>query len=378
VTGPRLWGRRLLVLALLLGLGLAGAVGFQVWKRRQPIRAFAEFPLSNWCRLAFPDESTLVAFWSSESPDVVHEAVHSIGGDTAALITETWFETPNEHIPPVLCRQRALCLSDAERVLRVRSLPAFQELGSIKLQTDSLVTRTVPLSERLVALIYTHYQVEESRLYPRPTLVDVYDVEKGSLVGRVERKDLAAEIAPGDGDIIGDQDPHLDRDGDRLHLLLEGGIWVEWSLAAKRATRVRRLPSGGEGVGLSSEGELLLAEPGAGLSPYGREIVACPPDEGKEPRRIAPGLLIPGIYAVRDHAIVSPSGDRIVILTSEPEGSAYVVEVATSRRWRLAPSPRSLLYSAGAFSPSGERVALVSVHGGLTDFRSVELFQLPP
>jgi hypothetical protein len=389
MAGSTLRGRRLLVLALLLGLGLAGAVGFQVWKRRQPIRPFATFLLPSMGELSFADESTLVAFLRGEAPDVLLERVYSIRGGTAALVTESAFRMPSERYSVVSGFQRALVFSGDENVVHVRSLPAFQELASIKLDPELRAIRVIPLSERRVAVICHHsgddsgnravpIVVDDSGNRAVPIVVEVYDVQDGSLVGKVALKDLEAEIGAGNVFLVADQDPYLDRDGDRLHLLLVGGFWVEWSLAASRATHVRRLSFLGDGLGLSSEGELLLAQP-RGTAPRDRVIGACPPDdEGKEPRRIAPGLSIPGSYPARDLVLVSPSGDRIVIETDEPQGGAFAVEVATSRRWRLVPEEPLLGLKAGAFSPSGERVALLVERGGQAVSCSVELFQLPP
>jgi hypothetical protein len=370
-------GRRLLVLALLLGLGLAGVVGFQVWKRRQPIRPFATFPLPSAGTLTFLDESTLVALRTDETPDVVLERVYSIADGTAALVTESAFRIPKDRSLVVSGFQRAFLSSGNENVLQVKSLPAFRELASIKLDPELCALRVLPLSERRVAVISTRAG-DENGNQAVPIVVEVYDAEDGFLVEKVELTDLEAGIAGGNGFLAVDQDPYLDRDGDRLHLVLRGGIWVEWSLAGKRATRVRRLPWGGVGLGLSSEGELLLAQPRGGTGPRDRETVACPPDEGKDPRPIAPGLSSSGIYAARDLALVSPSGNRIVMLANEPEGSVYAVEVATSRRWRLIPEASLFGFRAGAFSPSSERVAFLSERGGQAVCYSVELFQLPP
>jgi hypothetical protein len=377
MAGSTLRGRRLLVLALLFGLGLTGAVGFQVWKRRQPIRPFATFPVPNRCALAFPDESTLVALSERSSPDVVPERIYSIGGETAALVTECAFEKPGEYFPLVSIGPHAVTLTLGANVLQARSLPSLRELASIKINPALPSTRAFPLSDRLVALVYTDVE-EDHGPNPVPILLDIYDAQDGSLVGRVERKEIAARIAPSNVYFAPAQGVFLDHDRSTLHLLLEGGIWIEWSLAEKRTTKVRRLPWSGVALGLSSEGELLLAQSRGGLSAHDFEIVACPPDEGKKPRRIAPDLTISGIYTARGHALMSPSGDRIVIETIEPGGSAYVVEVATSRRWRLVPSARSV-FVAGAFSPSGERVAFISESHVRDDvFFSIELFELPP
>jgi hypothetical protein len=375
MAGSSLRGRRLLVLALLLGLGLAGAVGYQVWKRRQPIRPFATFHLSSAWGMTFLDESTIVAFLRSEEPGVVIGRVYSVEGGTAALVTESSFWIPGDRFPVVSVGPRALSVPWDNEVLRVRSLPTFEELRSIKLDRDRRTHRVVPLSERLVAVVYTDRD-REHRPDQVPTLLDVYDVQKGSLVGKVDRQEIAARIAPSNVYLEEDQGPYFDRGRGTLHLLLEGGIWIEWSLAEKRTTRVRRLPFFGYGFGLSSEGELLFAR-ALGRPLLGWEALGFPPDEKDAPRPIAPGLSTV-VFSSGDFALVSPSGNRIVVRAKEPEGSVYAVDVGTKRRWRLVPRAVPAVLTYGAFSPSGERVALFSARANEDEVYWVELFQLPP
>jgi hypothetical protein len=259
----------------------------------------------------------------------------------------------------------------------VRSLPAFRELAAIPLDPRFHSTAVIRLGERLVAV--THADLEEEHgPSPIATLLEVYQVQDGSLVGRVERQELAARIAPDNVYLDRSRDVFFDRARDVLHLLLEGGIWIEWSLAEKRTTRVRRVPWDGVGLGLSSEGELLIGRPRREPRDSGeQEIYACQPDGGL--RRIAPDLVISRAHFGAT-VLVSPSGDRILVETKGEsiDVNPDVVEVPTSRHWRLVSTLPGFRSDDGAFSRSGERLALLGSSGGDDTFYRIELFDLPP
>jgi hypothetical protein len=360
MAGPSLRGRRLLVLALLLGLGLAGAVGFQVWRRRQPIRPFATLAtLSSdmGFHLAFLDESMLVAV--GREGGVLGERVYSISHGTAALVSEGSCSMPSEAFPELSRGGLALSLGPEYRALHVRTLPSLREVSVIPLDPELRATRAFDGDERVVAL--AHASSPE-------TLVEVHRIRDGSLLGKLERKDLTGPEKEGE---VAYEGLFFDRAGTTLHVVLDGW-WLEWSLAEKRLTRVQGLPrlDRKSPIGLSRAGELLLDTDDG--------ILACPPDGRGNPRWIVRDLGIERDGLSRADVLVSPTGERIVVRGADPPGFGYVIDVTTSRRFRLAPA-QGRSCRAGAFSPSGEVLALPYAKTREQDvIWTIELFDLPP
>jgi hypothetical protein len=327
----------LIVVGVLFIAGLLEAtVLLLIQRRHRPREAFTRVSLFETPdHLAFLDEETIATLTSIDNGTHSRWRLISLAGGTARIESETAIE-------------------------KVTASGVFSSEGGSLVNGDGIVRDARTLAVRGTIPEPPRSVFEFRYLDVRPPLAAIRVLTSASFDSHAAQSLEVRALAS--GELLGKlalpevslnsiddriwkvaRAARLDSRGDRVHVVL-GTQWIEWSFAKDRVESERAIPKlMSSGAGLSDSGELLL--------PVGATIVVCSPYGEAYDRRLD------GDFCQSERRVLVREGPRVFGVRDITSGAIVT---------RVVRDPSRGSFKA-AFSPSGERLAIIQNREGEED-----------